>query len=78
MNKTREPLFHIVKRGDMPWYFSWCVRAIALVLALICCSVISVLVTSENPIQIFSTIIGGSFGSSRKFMTLLQNTSMLL
>ena len=78
MNKTRQPLFHIVKRGDMPWYFSWCIRAVAIVLALVCCGVISTLVTSENPVQIYETIIDGSFGSTRKFMVLLQNTAMLL
>ena len=78
MNKTKQPLFHIVKRGEMPWYFSWCIRAAAIVFALICCSLISTLVTSENPIGIFATIIDGSFGSSRKFMVLLQNTAMLL
>ena len=78
MNKIKQPLFHIVKRGDMPWHFAWCIRAAAIALALICCGVISTLVTSENPIQIYSTIIDGSFGSSRKFMVLLQNTAMLL
>ena len=78
MHKTRQPLFHIVKRSDMPWYFSWCIRAAAIVLALVCCGVISTLVTSENPIQIYETIIDGSFGSNRKFMVLLQNTAMLL
>ena len=78
MNKTKQPLFHIVKRGDMPWHFAWCSRAAAIVLALICCGIISTLVTSENPIQIYSTIIDGSFGSNRKFMVLLQNTAMLL
>ena len=78
MHKTKEPLFHIVKRGEMPWYFAWSVRAAAIVLALICCGLISTLVTSENPIRIFATIIDGSFGSSRKFMVLLQNTAMLL
>ena len=78
MNKTKQPLFHIVKRGEMPWHISWCIRAAAIVLALVCCGLISTLVTSENPIQIFATIIDGSFGSSRKFMVLLQNTAMLL
>ena len=78
MNKTKQPLFHIVKRGDMPWHFAWCIRAAAIALALICCGVISTLVTSENPIQIYATIIDGSFGSNRKFMVLLQNTAMLL
>ena len=78
MNKTKQPLFHIVKRSDMPWHFAWCIRAAAIALALICCGVISTLVTSENPIQIYATIIDGSFGSNRKFMVLLQNTAMLL
>ena len=78
MNKIKQPLFHIVKRGDMPWHFAWCIRAAAIALALICCGIISTLVTSENPIQIYSTIIDGSFGSSRKFMVLLQNPAMLL
>ncbi len=78
MHKTRQPLFHIVKRGEMPWYFSWAIRAAAIVFALICCGVVSTLVTSENPVQIYTTIIDGSFGSQRKFMVLLQNTAMLL
>ena len=78
MNKNQQPLFHIVKRGDMPWYFSWGVRGAAIVLALLASALISTLVTSDNPIQIFATIIDGSFGSSRKFMVLLQNTAMML
>ena len=78
MSKTKEPLFHIAKRVEMPWYFSWGVRAAAIVLALLTCAVISTIVTKDDPIQIFATIIDGSFGSSRKFMVLLQNTAMLL
>ena len=78
MNKNREPLFHIVRRIDLPWYLSWFIRAMAIILALVCCGIISTVVTKENPIQIYSTIIDGSFGSSRKFMVLLQNTAMLL
>ena len=78
MHKTKVPFFHIVKRGEMPWYFGWCVRAISIVLALVCCGLITTLVTSENPVQIFATIIDGSLGSSRKFMVFLQNAAMLL
>ena len=79
MNKQmKEPLFHISKRGDMPWYFSWGIRAAAIVLALIACGLISTLVTGEDPIQIYATIIDGSFGSARKLWVLLQNTAILL
>jgi len=62
----------------MPWYFGWSVRAVSIILAIVCCGLITTLVTAENPIQIFATVIDGSFGSSRKFMVLLQNTAMLL
>lgn len=78
MNKIKEPLFHIVKRGDSPWYFSWGVRAAALLLALVVCGIISTLVTGENPLNIYATIIDGSFGSPRKIWVLMQNTAMLL
>ena len=78
MNKTKEPLFHISKRGEMPWYFGWGIRAAAILLALVVCGVISTLITGENPLQIYATIIDGSFGSSRKIWVLLQNTAILL
>ena len=78
MSKLKTPLFHIVKRGEMPWYFAWLIRAAAILLALVCCGLISTLVTSENPLNIYATIIDGSFGSQRKFMVLLQNIAMLL
>ena len=79
MNKQiKEPLFHISKRGDKPWYFGWSIRAAALILALVACGLISTMVTGENPMQIYATIIDGSFGSMRKFWVLLQNTAMLL
>ena len=78
MSKIKQPLFHIVKRVDTPWQFNWGVRFASIVIALICCGIITALVTGENPIQFFSAVINGSFGSSRKFMVLLQNTAMLL
>lgn len=79
MNKSyREPLFHVVKRGEMPWHQAWGIRAAAIVLALVACGFISSLVTGENPIQIYAAIIDGSFGSMRKFWVLLQNIAMLL
>ena len=79
MNKHRtEPLFHIVKRGEISWYYGWAIRAVGLILALLCCGIVSSLVTGENPIEIYSAIIDGSFGSSRKIWVLLQNTAILL
>ncbi|MBR1408890.1 MAG: ABC transporter permease [Clostridia bacterium] len=79
MNKdTREPLFHISKRGAVKWYVSWLIRGSAVLLALVVCAVITMLMTGENPIRIYATIINGSFGTPRKIWVLMQNISMLL
>ena len=79
MNKQNQgPIVHISKRGALPWYVAWGVRAAAIVLALVVCGLVSTLVTGENPIGIYASIFEGSFGSTRKIWILLQNTAMLL
>ena len=77
-NKTRTPLFHVSKRGLLPWYKTWAIRAAALLLALLACGLITTLVTGQNPVQVYAAIINGSFGSPRKIWVLLQNIAMLL
>ncbi len=79
MNKrTREPLFHIAKRGALPWYGAWIIRGGAVIIALIVCGMITSLVTGEDPIAVYKAIFDGSFGTSRKVWVLLQNIAMLL
>ena len=77
-NKTREPLFHITKRGTLPWYAAWGIRGGAVVLALIVCALITVLVTGENPVRVYATVFNGSFGSPRRVWVLFQNLAILL
>ena len=79
MNKnTRSPLFHVAKRGALPWYRAWAVRGAALLLALVLCGILTSLVTKLNPMSVYAAIWKGSFGTSRKFWVLLQNIAMLL
>ena len=52
--KTRSPLFHITKRDALPWYKSWCIRAAAILLALIVCAIITTTMTGENPLQVYA------------------------
>ena len=79
MNKQNQgPLVHIVKRGALPWYCAWGIRAAAIVLALLACALVTTLLTGENPIQIFATMIKGAFGTTRKIWILLQNIAILL
>ena len=77
-NKVREPLFHIVKRDTLPWYQAWGIRAVAIVLALLLCALITTLCTHLNPIKVFGTMFSGAFGSPRKIWILGQNLAILL
>jgi len=76
--KNREPLFHIVKRDVLPAKKAIGIRAIAILLSLVVCAIVSMALTGDNPIQIYVTMFKGAFGSSRKIWITLQNTSILL
>ena len=77
-NRTHTPLFHVAKRGALPWYKVWAIRGAGLLLALLVCSLITTLVTKQNPLEVYGAIVNGSFGSPRKIWILLQNIAMLL
>lgn len=76
--KAHEPLFHIVKRDSLPWYSRIMIRIIALILALLVSAVVTMLLTGENPIKVYGTMIDGAFGTTRRFWNLLQSLAMLL
>ena len=77
-NKTQEPLFHISKRGALPWYRAWLIRGGAVLAALVFLALVTTLVTGENPISVYGTIFNASFSSSRRTWVLVQNIAMLL
>ncbi len=76
--RNQEPLVHITKRGTLPWFVSWGIRACTIVLAMVFCGIITILVTGENPMNIYATIFNGSFGTPRRVWVLLQNIAILL
>ncbi|MBR0541340.1 MAG: ABC transporter permease [Clostridia bacterium] len=76
--KTREPLIHIAKRDVLPTWQSWLIRIGSIAAALVFCAVIIVLLTGENPISIYATMIKGAIGTSRRVWSMLQNVAMLL
>ena len=78
MHKTKEPLFHISKRGSISGVKSVLIKALAIVLSLVVCAVVITAATGEDPLAIFATMIKGSFGSKRKLWIFLQNTALLL
>lgn len=76
--KKKEPFFHIVKRDVLPWYKAIGIRALAILLALILCAVVTTLTTGTNPIQVYKSIFIGAFGTARKTWITFQNTAILL
>ena len=76
--KNKEPLFHIVKRDDLPWFKVWGIRLLAILLALVLCSIVTVMLTKLNPLDVFGAVMKGAFGSKRKTWVTMQNTSVLL
>ena len=75
-NKT--PLFHLTRRRELPWYRAWLIRGAAIVLALIVCAAVTTLMTGENPIGVYATMLSGAFGTPRKLWILGQNIAILL
>ena len=76
--KKHEPPFHIAKRDSLPAYKSWGIRLAAIIIALIAAGIVTMLLTGENPISVYGTMIDGAFCSSRRVWKLLQNLAMLL
>ena len=76
--QKREPLFHIVKRSTVPSWAAWLIRIGAVILALLVCAVVTVVITGQNPAEVYSAIIFGAVGSPRRIWSLFQNLAMLL
>ncbi len=75
---THEPLFHVTKRDVFPWKKSVMIRVIAFAAALLFCALVSLLVIGANPVDFFSAIFKGSFGTPRRIWKLLKDIAILL
>ena len=76
--QSHERLFHVVKRDAIPWWKSWLIRLGAILAALIVIALITLLITKQNPLEMYSAMVDGNFGSSVRIWDLLLNTALLL
>ena len=74
----REPLVHIIKRPAIDWWKAWLIRIAAVVAALIVCGIVTVLLTKLNPLDVYTTMWTGAFGTKRRIWLLAQNVAILL
>ena len=77
MNK-KGSLFHISKRDTLPLPKALLIRGGILVLALVFCGLITTLLTGQDPIAVYRTILKGAFGTARKSWTTWENVAILL
>ncbi len=78
MKQHREPLVHITKRDGVSTWTGIAIRAGAIVLSILVCSLLVVLITGANPVEFFGAIVKGSFGSARKVWMASQEVAILL
>lgn len=76
--KNKEPLFHIVKKPELPVLQTMGIRIVAILLALVVCAIVTTVTTGINPIEVFQSMIAGAFGTTRKTWVTFQNTAILL
>jgi simple sugar transport system permease protein len=74
----KEPLVRLVKRDALPAPKVVLIYAVAIVISLLLSAVICSLFSTKNPIEFFSALFDGAFGTSRRIWLLLQDTALLL
>lgn len=66
----REPLAYISKRDNVPLKKQIIVRAVAIIIALVVCGVVTKVLTGDNPLSIYKTIVHGAVGEGRLLVTI--------
>ena len=74
----KESLFHISKRETLPLPKALAIRLGIILLSLIFCGLVTMVLTGENPIGVYGTILDGAFGSSRRAGVTFRNVAILL
>ena len=74
----KESLFHISKRETLPLPKALAIRLGIILLSLIFCGLVTMVLTGENPIGVYGTILNGAFGSSRRTGVTFRNVAILL
>lgn len=75
---TKEPLIRMTKRdGISPWK-ALVIRLGAVILSLLVCALVIVIITGQNPIEVYEGIIDGAIGTERRIWVTIRETMTLL
>ncbi|MDD6807440.1 MAG: ABC transporter permease [Oscillospiraceae bacterium] len=70
--------FHVIKRDGVPTWKKWLIRVVSVVLGLLVSSIVTLVLTGTNPLDVFSYMLKGAFGSERRMWSLAQGIAILL
>ena len=76
--KKFELPFHVVKRSVIPLWKSLLFRVIAVLAALLLCSILSVFMINADPIKFITTMFDGAFGTSARLWAFAKDAALLL
>lgn len=76
--KTREPLFHLVKRTNVQPWLPWVVRVVAVLAAFLLIGIMTFTSLKVNPFKAYKYMFEGAFGDSYRIMRLLRDLAILL
>jgi len=76
--KKFELPFHVIKRSEIPLWKSLLFRVIAVVAAILLCSVLSIFMIEANPFKFIGTLFVGAFGTPARIWAFSKDAALLL
>ena len=76
--KKFELPFHVVKRSTIPLWKSMMFRVIAVLGALLLCSILAIFIIEANPLKFIATMFEGAFGTIQRLWKFAKDASVLL
>lgn len=70
--------FHVVKRSTLPLWKSILFRVIAVLAAILLCSLLAIFMIDANPMKFISTMFVGAFGTGARIWVFAKDTAILL
>ena len=74
----REPLIRVRKKNDCPFWQIILIKAAFILLALVISAVFINLVTKLNPLEVYSSMFRGAFGTKRRIWITVRDTALLI
>ena len=75
---AKEPLFHVVKRANISVKQKILIYSVAIVAALLICSVLCGIFAKGNPFGVLVSLISGPFKTERKIKVFFQDFALLV